>query len=312
MLLDLTEQSGQPDLEEPTGRGHRIRQPIQKYKNFELTSTIPFNISNALVSEELFQETGETSPTIIPPNHPSTTPPPEYRMSVFDVANWKRTPKNGLGLYKTYWTPELMPHDPDFYTSSDDLGDNDNSILTEELPTTSLVQQESLFPFPNWSAFRLGEWFWSDHNDKSRESFRDLRSIVGSQDFKPEDIREANWSHIDTILTADSDGRNSESTIWTDDGSSWETSTVTIDIPFNSSSVAPGHLQYSISEFRHRQLLPLIRDKLTRGVGAESFHIVPYDLRWKPRADSEDVRVYGELYHSQAFLNEYKEIQVRH
>ncbi|KAJ3510290.1 hypothetical protein NMY22_g16016 [Coprinellus aureogranulatus] len=42
---------------------------------------------------------------------------------------------------------------------------------------------------------------------------------------------------------------------------------------------------------------------------SDHFHVVPSELRWKPRGGAADVRVYGDLYHSDEFLKAYREIQ---
>lgn len=169
-------------------------------------------------------------------------------------------------------------------------------------------------PCPNLNSYRLGDYFWSDDNDKSQASFDRLLRIVGDGDFRPADVRSTNWVAINREL-----GRSEfekglpEDSAWRGDGTSWQSTPITIEVPFNEKSQNPGAQSYTLGTLRHRPLVPLIKERIegrTAASGPEFFHHVPFEMRWNPGKGKEDVRVHSELYNSDAFLAAHREIQV--
>jgi hypothetical protein len=225
----------------------------------------------------------------------------------------RETTKDKFGLYKRYQTEEEEPHDPDARTSLADLQDDPGEDLLDSLAEEEAEEPPvppSISPYPNQSCFQLGGWFWDSGAEKSLKSFRTLVDIVGSESFKPADIREANWEAINRELGSSQFERDDpKDSRWYDDGTSWTKTSVTIDVPFNHRTSTPGPQPYTLKEFRYRPLLPLIREKLQNSY--ELFHFIPHELRWQPGAKKEDVRVHCELYQSDAFLEAYEEVQVR-
>ncbi|KAJ3537968.1 hypothetical protein NMY22_g5372 [Coprinellus aureogranulatus] len=290
------------------GRGLRVRKPVQRYKDFSLTSTIPFQIPSIVVDNPDNLDSEPTNPapppeTLATPN--TTTESEILRRSILDDRCWKSTPRNPYGLYKKFWTVESKPHDPDFYISGEDLQDTVQETALQE----PLGDSGDLYPFPNLNAFLLGEWYWSDSNEKSRESFRALVDIITSEDFNPADIRAANWDRINSALASSEYDDAKPDLEWAGDGTSWQTTSILLEVPFNSTSLNPGSYHYEIPGFRYRPLVPVITERLKDVSRGEQFHIVPTDLRWQPLEDGPDMRVYGEMYNSPAFLEAFKEVQ---
>jgi hypothetical protein len=169
-----------------------------------------------------------------------------------------------------------------------------------------------LHPFPNLSSFRLGEWWWSPNHERSQKSFQALLDVIGNKNFNPKDVRDANWSAIDRALATSQYEADDVDPNWEDDdGISWASTAVNITIPFNTSSSKPGTKIFSVPGFHYRPLVPLIKRKLESITTNELFHTFGYELRWRPSEEHEDVRVYGEIYTSPAFLEAYDQLQVR-
>ncbi|KAJ3514106.1 hypothetical protein NMY22_g14847 [Coprinellus aureogranulatus] len=236
------------------------------------------------------------------------------RLSVLDRGSWKVTPQNDYRLYKKYWTLERRPHDPDHFTSEQDLRDGEDDDPQELIrPGPSGRKPPSpklspLYPFPNLSSFALGEWYWSDDHEKSERSFQRLRDIITSEDFIPRDLLAANWKRINASL-ASSVYEDSKEIGWDEDGESWQSVSVSIHVPFDSQTRQPGFHDYTVNGFRCRPLLPIIVDKLQDRSQSDRFHLVPSELFWKPVPNGQEVRVYGELYQSAAFLDAFREVQ---
>ncbi|KAJ3536274.1 hypothetical protein NMY22_g6101 [Coprinellus aureogranulatus] len=270
-------------MEEPEGRGFRIREPTQRYRDFLVTSAIPLAVP-------MFGEAIKTPPN----SHPQLPAVcPHCSAPVF-------------------WTTENQPHDPDLFVPPVEFEDDDEASQVD-LGAISAIVRNKYHPFPNWSSFMLGSWFWDDRSGKSRESFERLVEVITDPDFKPDDIRKANWRKVGDALASSDLGADigQEDTQWVEDGASWTCVSVAVDVPFNTTSACPGSASYVVEGFRFRPLVPIILSKLKDLETSDHFHIVPSELRWQPGESDEGVRVYGDLYHSDAFLEAYREVQVR-
>jgi hypothetical protein len=233
-----------------------------------------------------------------------------------------RTPVNVFGLYKIpKCLPGDYPHDPDLCLTPRDLQEP-LLIPVETQPEppslTSVQTQQTepsalqLHPFPNLSSFRLAEWWWSPNREQSQKSFQALLDIIGDDNFQPKDVREANWPALDRALATSQYEADDLDPNWeNDNGISWACTSVEITVPFNTSSSTPGSKKFTVPGFHYCLLVPLIKRKLESLTTHEFFHTFGYELRWCPGKEHEDVRVYGEIYTSPAFLQAYNELQVR-
>jgi len=90
-----------------------------------------------------------------------------------------KSSRNMFGLFCQYYMTGFPDHDPGEHIQL-------NNLHT----STSLVRDYS--PYPNQSAFLLGEWHWNGGEKKSQSSFQNLIKIVGHPDFHPEDVAAKN------------------------------------------------------------------------------------------------------------------------
>ena len=213
------------------------------------------------------------------------------------------TQRNKFGLFRRYTSNSPPSHDPDGNIAPDHLVDTPEPVVQ---PQHVHPPKNPFFPYPNHSAFQLGDWYWNGGGQKSQASFRDLVDIVGHPEFSPFDIQRVQWDHVDKLLADDEE--------WKDDDAGWTTTPVTIDVPFQcrrNTPAAPdaGPREFVVADFHHRSLVSIIREKLSNPTDAEGFHYEPYDLKWQPQASSEPIGVHGELYTSPAFLDAHRELQ---
>jgi hypothetical protein len=134
--------------------------------------------------------------------------------------------------------------------------------------------------------------------------------IVGDQDFHPADVRGVNWDQINKKLASE-DGDAEE---WLDEGAGWIKTPVTIAVPFHHRRGIPkdprdGPRDYTVTDFYHRSLVSVIREKLANPVDDKLFHYEPYELNWQPPGAQHPKRVHGELYTSTSFLDAHRELQ---
>jgi hypothetical protein len=299
--VDMCVDDGVPPAGFPTtqarGRGMReksSRHLLEKYQDFVPGQT-RFILNPA---------SSETSSSPVPMLSKPPSRPMGTTSHLFEIFQQTRsTQKNEFGLYKRCRAPEEHPYDPEAHFSPKDFCEG-------TAYTGHLSDQDMYYPFPNRNAFLLGEWRASDENGKGRTGFARLLEIIGSPDWNPADICGVNWARIDDALIeapnqiqSDDNDEN-----WADE-SNWRTSAVSISVPFNDKCSSPGPIPYEV-QFRHRPIIPLIRDKLMNLKPDDHFHFLPYELRWHPGEGKPDINVYGEMYTSSAFLQAFQELQV--
>ncbi|KAF8834373.1 hypothetical protein BDN67DRAFT_1016576, partial [Paxillus ammoniavirescens] len=220
----------------------------------------------------------------------SPSPPPSVVHRIF------KTQHNKFGLFRVFNGEGLPSHDPDEHSSSPSSQPTSTANSGHPMTLMNTTLTHSPFhPYPNESSLRLGDWYWNYGPQKSQESFKNLLDIIGDLDFNPEDIRNTNWKAIDKALGSSSDNGPEA-------GHGWICSPVTISVPFHHRLSNPGPCDYTIPDFHHRRLVSVIRETLSDPLHHNVFHYEPYELRWHPSSRNCDVRVYGELYTSEAFI----------
>ena len=138
------------------------------------------------------------SPDLPPPVPASeSTRPPLAARVVSSLRRVFTTSRNTFGLSRQYYAKEMAPYDPEEHIQLHDL----SNIPTPSDPIPSLF-----YPYPNHSAFRLGDWFWNGGVHKSQASFHKLMNIVEDPEFHPADIRGINWDQINKVLATDDEG----------------------------------------------------------------------------------------------------------
>ena len=215
------------------------------------------------------------------------------------IRQFFKTQRNSFGLFRKYFSEHPPSHDPEEYTTPDDLNDKSDPV------SLSGLSPKDLYPFPNRSAFRLGDWYWNGGTQKSQTSFKDLLNIVGDPEFSPADVRNTKWDRVNRLLADDEE--------WTDDDDAgWQRTPVSISVPFQARRNAPdvegSPKEFVVGELHHRSLVSVIREKLSNASHDEHFHYEPYALQWQPE-NSEPINVHGELYTSKAFIEAHNALQ---
>lgn len=227
----------------------------------------------------------------------SSDPPQVIQKSLRQIL---KSPRNIFGLFRQYHATDFPAHDPERVAEKPALSTQDDS---NALPESSSAP--SFYPYPNRSSFLLGEWYWNDGVRKSQSSFKNLIDIVGSTDFRPEDVRKTPWSSIDRKLAGqDEDNWEDEQE---EDG--WIHDTVKISIPFHKKCLQPGAQDYVVTSFHHRRLVSVIKEKITNPTTFPHLHLEPYKLLCQPGSAPEAVQVHGEAYTSEAFLDAHNALQ---
>jgi len=206
---------------------------------------------------------------------------------------------NMFGLFRQYYVTGFPDYDPGEHIQLNDLH-----------TSTSLVRNYS--PYPNQSAFLLGEWYWNGGEKKSQLSFQNLIKIVGHPDFHPEDVAAKNWRLIDAWLSGESKGSN-KGDDWEDEDDSrlggWMKMPIRINAPFHKRALQKCPKEFEAGILHHRKLMTIIRERITWLSVHLHLHFEPYKLFWQLDDATELVRVHGELYTSEAFIDAHNKLQ---
>jgi hypothetical protein len=219
-----------------------------------------------------------------------------------------QTPKNIFGLFRRYFSETLPTHDPEEHKDIFDLSDEPIISVT---PPRFTDGGNPFEPFPNKSSFRLADWHWNHGVQKSCESFNRLLDIVGDPEFRPEDVRQTNWTKLNSTLAAnDFDGSGDEEHAeWMDEDAGWTRTPITISVPFHRRTKIPGPQDYYVGDLYHRSFVAVIREKLAKPQDDCQFYYEPFELYWQPSNTCTQERVHSELYTSPAFLDAHQELQ---
>ena len=239
----------------------------------------------------------------LPVAEPSHSPEIPTRTPADNQLSILPSPIDTFGLFRQYYATSYPTHDPNgkIQIIFSEQGANGNE---DDIVSTSLFR-----PYPNHNAFLLGEWYWNNGVQKTKEGFQKLIDIVSADSFKPADLQNISWNSLNKCLgeSAESDDQ------WFDEpDSGWKETAITLSIPFPSNTPEPGTRMYTFPPFRHRSIVSVLKDKMQNQHDFQHFHLEPYELRWrrKDMDETESTRVHGELYTSSAFMKEHRELQM--
>jgi hypothetical protein len=153
----------------------------------------------------------------------------------------------------------------------------------------------------------LANWYWNSNSHKSFGDFMKLIEILKSPQFAAEDVKEANWAKMFKMLGANKQDLDEQADWIDDDG--WRITPVTLQVPFHRQMKNSGVEEYVAGRVYHRDILSVIKERLTDTDNPIPFHLHGHELLWQPDPDSPPIQVQGELYTSDAFREVEQEVQ---
>lgn len=297
-LVEETELSEPPEVSTPpVRRGTRLRRPTWKVRENQL--------AEASQQESPLVAMDTAPPT---PGPPSPPPPPHQPL---------RSAVDRFGLSRLYPIP------PSSIPDSTHLRFEEGTLLAiAPTPPKRRRLWDILKPYPNLTSFLFDHQFWTSSGSKSRNDRNTLRDVIVREDFHTSDLKGVNFESIEKNLrqAGGSGWRETPLTIHVPKGvkltkaakraatteqsrlKRGEPSTATLKRPVPGAPI-------TIHDFQHRRICDIIRETFASDPGAGSFHYHPYELKWRPPGSDSEERVYGELYTSQAWLEEDKKVQ---
>jgi Plavaka transposase len=192
-----------------------------------------------------------------------------------------------------------------------DLGAN-------ECPEVSRIPEPSYHPYPNWSSFALGNWYWSKGVLNSKERFGELLRILSHPDFNKGDVCSTSWDRIHRILpnnlavlpdASPPNETQSRPTLVDDTGFGWSIAEVNLEVPFPNRGQGRRVKTFKAGVLHHRSIVSVIKEKMADPMEFLHRHYQPYEHMWQPCPQREPIRIYGELYTSNEFLSAQDKVQ---
>jgi hypothetical protein len=278
-------------------RGTRVRRPTWKVRENQLAEVSP--------QEPPFTSTDPTPPTARSPSPQPLTHQP--LRSILDK----------FGLSRFY--PIKPSTIPDSVRVTFEEGTTPAPMAT---PPKRRGLRDILKPYPNLSSFLFDHQFWTSSGSKSRNDRNTLRDVIVREDFDASDLKGVSFEAIEKQLrqAGGSGWRETLLTIRVPKGikltkaarrkaatdqsrlRSGEPSMATLERPVPGAPV-------TIPDFQHRKFCDIIRETFSSDPAAHLFHYHPYELKWTPPGSDSEEQVHGELYTSQAWLDEDLKVQ---
>lgn len=290
-------------------RGTRARRPTWKVRENQLEEA-PCQAPSPVTADAV-------PPTSRTASQPASRPASRPASPLLPFHRPLRSAFNKFGLSRFYpIAPSTLP-DP-----TEVVFEEGTVPIATPTPPERRRLKDILKPYPNLSSFLFDHQFWTSSGSKSRNDRNALRDVVVRDEFNPSDLKGVNFESIEKDLKKTG-------------GSGWRETLLTINVPkgvkltkaakraaateqsrlrLGEPSTAtlkqpvPG-APITVRDFQHRRICDIIRETFASDPAARSFHYHPYELKWKPPGSDSEERVHGELYNSEAWLEEDARVQ---
>ncbi|KAH7877053.1 uncharacterized protein C8R40DRAFT_1168980 [Lentinula edodes] len=311
----------------PAGRPKRQRFLPATFRDF--VPSQPSTLPSGLPSKT---RNGLTPP--LPISIPAT--PTRRSPSVQDIhapLSTVSTEPDQFGLFREYI--QYPTYEPDEFSSFDDLCDasmfnisqppardpesgfGPRKYASDALSSSSHRFQslskltDSYAPFPNTSTYHMMKFAYDERNDNSfglAGIQRVNEEIIQQPGFDPKDLRGFNTQREARKLDEFIASQSVNSNLPFDTHAGWKKSSVKISLPCtgkkNSEDRAP---TVEVDNIIHRDLLEVMKEAYSSEAASE-YHLRGYKQMWERDEYPEPIRVHGEVYTSDAFLQMESEV----
>ena len=227
------------------------------------------------------------------------SPEPEIQHVNPVVQDSLTTPIDCFGMWRDY--PRRPTRDPDSSLSLDDLAENpqksDLSCATQ--PGLLRLPNQPYWPFANVTIHRVMQWLNNGNTTKSEAQVDEfVEKVILAPDFAQDHLTGFD-AHRENTRLDNSLAKSSFHQQFTE-------SAVDILVPSGAVGVPPR--SFSVSGLLHRKLTTVISDAFNSPL-SHLFHFSPFRLYYKSPITKKEERVFGEIYTSDAFIEEHEKVQ---
>ena len=232
---------------------------------------------------------------------PHSEPDPSVRRVILIVRDRLITLMNSFGIWRDY--PERPTVDPDSLLNLDDLSTahRPNNFLSHAMPSVSQgpVSDPSHWPFLNATVHGVMQWLNNGNTAKSEaETTKLIHDVILSPNFEAADLAGFDANRENQRL----DKALSQSTLRSQFIES------SVDILVLSGETHTESRTFRVPGFLNRKLTSVIREAFESPL-AHLYHYSPFKLFHKSSISGKDERIYGEIFTSDAFLDETEQVR---
>ena len=204
------------------------------------------------------------------------------------------TVMNSFGIWRDY--PERPTVDPDAFLTLEDLSNSRSNAPSHNMPSATHFSESRPphWPFLNKTVHAVMQWLNNGQTAKSEaETTKFVHDVILSPTFNPADL---------TGFDAHRENQRLDKALSLSDlRSQFMESSVDILVPSGEIGVEPK--TFTVPGLLHRNLTSVIREAFQSPL-ARLYHYSPFKLFRKSPISGRDERVYGEIFTSDAFLDE--------
>jgi hypothetical protein len=286
-----------------------------RFQDYVPTSRTPAHMGHPFLTQKQRLEAARARASAAQPEPEPLMPEPEPPVDELTdpTASQITTEPDSFGVFRKYSSVSLSSHNPndaDPFSDIPSIQPTSRSATTESIGS-DLADSSTRDPIStstNPTRDLLLGW-WS--TEGSSDGIGSLGSLVNCLTHPLFDISELQDFNPTSALRQ-FERTNLSSTPGTAlaPGDSWKTGTVKIKVP------CTGHKQreedapeFVVDGVLYRDAVEVITNELMDPDSFEDLHIKPFEEWWKPSEDGDPVRVYSEVYTSDAMLEAEREIQ---
>jgi hypothetical protein len=248
-----------------------------------------------------FRDNIPEPPAPVPPASPNPDPNPHpvgpVRRVILIVRDRLTTVTNSFGIWRDY--PRRPSADPDSVLTLEDLS-NSNTPNTTPPDSHPSEPRSSYWPFANATIHTVMQWMNNGQTMKSEaETTKFVHNVILAPSFDPADLTgfdaHRENQRLDKTLSQESALR-----------SQFTESSVDILVPSGERNV--NGRTFTVPGLLHRKLTSVIQEAF-EGPLAHLYHYSPFKLFQKSPLSGKEERIYGEIFTSDAFLEETENVQ---
>jgi hypothetical protein len=294
-------------------RSARSRRLPARFRDALPTSVMPVHlIQQSGARDQQLQRAEDTTEPTLPPD-----PGPQRDTGIEDTADSENPPRtrmvtnaNSFGVFREYFTTSSHhPRNPDAFAdvSTATIAPQPQSIgsgLT--IVTSAESEHDPLVDSKNRSEDLLLAWMTVDSGNTPAGMNHLVHNVIRHPDFTPSDLE--NFNAVTAVRKFGREYLPSPGSLKAGDG--WKEGSVRIRVPCTGvrqkESNAP---EFVINGVLYRDVVEVITAELKDPDSFSNIHTTPYEEWWRPSPGEDPVRVYSEIYNSDAMLQADKKMQ---
>lgn len=205
---------------------------------------------------------------------------------------------NTFGIWRDY--PRRPARDPDSALRLKDLVEPLPKIAPPSQPASTKPPNSPPWPFANATIHRTMQWLNNGNTVKSENQINEfVNKVILSPDFQQDHFTGFD-AHRENIRLDNALDQSSFRAQFCES---------TIDILVPSGAVGIPSKTFAVPGLLHRKLVAVIADAFSSPL-SHLFHFSPFKLYHKSPITAKEERIFGEIYTSDAFLEEHEEVQI--